>query len=51
MLTVSLHGDPRTEYPFYLGHADERGAGAGEGFNLNLALSRGTGLEGWRHTL
>jgi acetoin utilization deacetylase AcuC-like enzyme len=26
---ISLHGDPRTEYPFYLGHADETGTGAG----------------------
>ncbi|HMT64009.1 MAG TPA: histone deacetylase family protein, partial [Ottowia sp.] len=23
VLFVSIHGDPRTEYPFYLGHADE----------------------------
>lgn len=51
VLTVSLHGDPRTEYPFYLGHADERGAGAGEGFNLNLPLPRGTGFEAWRPAL
>jgi acetoin utilization deacetylase AcuC-like enzyme len=51
VLTVSLHGDPRTEYPFYLGHADERGAGAGEGFNLNLPLPRGTGFDAWRRTL
>ena len=29
VLTVSMHGDPRTEYPFYLGHADERGSAAG----------------------
>ena len=51
VLTVSLHGDPRTDYPFYLGHADERGAGAGEGFNLNLPLPRGTGFEIWRRGL
>ena len=24
VLTVSVHGDPLTEYPFFLGHADER---------------------------
>ncbi len=47
VLTVSLHGDPRTEYPFYLGHADERGAGDGAGCNLNLPLPRGTGFEAW----
>jgi acetoin utilization deacetylase AcuC-like enzyme len=51
MLTVSIHGDPATEYPFFLGHADERGAGAGEGFNLNLPLPRGTGFDTWRKTL
>lgn len=47
VLFVSIHGDPRTEYPFYLGHADETGAGEGEGFNLNLPLPAGTGAERW----
>jgi acetoin utilization deacetylase AcuC-like enzyme len=51
VLTVSLHGDPRTEYPFYLGHADERGAGGGLGFNLNLPLPRGTDFARWRAAL
>ncbi|MBL0093278.1 MAG: histone deacetylase family protein [Piscinibacter sp.] len=51
VLTVSIHGDPRTEYPFYLGHADERGAGAGEGCNLNLPLPRGTGFARWHEAL
>ena len=51
VLTVSVHGDPRTEYPFFLGHADERGAGAGAGFNLNLPLPRGTGFTRWRAAL
>jgi acetoin utilization deacetylase AcuC-like enzyme len=51
VLTVSVHGDPRTEYPFFLGHADERGAGAGEGFNLNLPLPRGSGFDAWRRAL
>lgn len=51
VLTVSIHGDPHTEYPFFLGHADEHGAGAGEGFNLNLPLPRGTDFEVWFSTL
>ena len=51
VFTVSIHGDPRTEYPFFLGHADERGAGAGAGFNLNLPLPRGTGFDRWRQAL
>lgn len=51
VFTVSIHGDPRTEYPFFLGHADERGAASGEGFNLNRPLPRGTGFEDWFATL
>jgi acetoin utilization deacetylase AcuC-like enzyme len=47
VLVVNIHGDPRSEYPFYLGHADERGAGAGEGFNLNLPLPAGTSAPAW----
>ena len=42
VLFVSIHGDPDTEYPWYLGYADERGAGAGEGYNHNHPLPRGT---------
>jgi acetoin utilization deacetylase AcuC-like enzyme len=51
VLFVSLHGDPRTEYPFYLGHADETGRGAGEGFNLNLPLPAGSAASTWFETL
>lgn len=48
---ASLHGDPRTEYPFYLGHADETGQGAGLGANLNLPLPRGTHYATWAQAL
>jgi acetoin utilization deacetylase AcuC-like enzyme len=48
---ASIHGDPRTEYPFYLGHADERGSGAGLGTNLNLPLPRGTDYATWASAL
>jgi len=48
---ASIHGDPRTEYPFYLGHADETGAGAGLGANLNLPLPRGTDYATWAAAL
>jgi acetoin utilization deacetylase AcuC-like enzyme len=41
---ASIHADPKTDYPFYWGHADERGLGAGEGATLNLPLPRGTAL-------
>lgn len=49
--TLSVHGDPLTEYPFYLGYADERGAGAGAGCNLNLPLARGTDAATWMAAL
>lgn len=38
VLTVSIHGDPDFAYPYFSGFADETGAAAGEGFNLNLPL-------------
>ena len=51
VLFASIHGDPRTEYPFYLGHADETGEGEGAGFNLNLPLPAGTGSPAWFEAL
>jgi acetoin utilization deacetylase AcuC-like enzyme len=43
VLFVSLHADPRFDYPFYWGAADERGEGPGEGANVNIPLPPGTG--------
>jgi acetoin utilization deacetylase AcuC-like enzyme len=43
VLTVSIHADPVRFYPFFWGAAHEIGKGAGEGFNLNLPLPRGSG--------
>lgn len=43
VLTVSIHADPVRFYPFFWGHAQERGAGRGTGYNLNLPLARRTG--------
>ncbi|MBX9795413.1 histone deacetylase family protein [Sphingomonas sp.] len=45
---ASIHADPVTDYPFYWGHADERGEGAGEGATLNLPLPQGTTLTAFR---
>ena len=45
VLTVSIHADPHFLYPFFWGHAQERGAGAGEGCNLNLPLPHGANDE------
>lgn len=44
---ASIHGDPQTEYPFFLGHADERGAGAGAGCNANYPLPAGASNDEW----
>lgn len=43
VLFVSIHASPVYQYPFFLGYAEERGAGAGEGYNLNLPLDPGAG--------
>ena len=42
VLFASVHGNPEGYYPWYVGHASERGGGAGEGCNLNLPLARGS---------
>ena len=51
VLFVSIHADPRADYPFYWGHADETGEGAGEGATLNLPLPRGTAAAGYGRAL
>lgn len=42
VLVVNIHADPKVEFPFFLGHADETGRGAGEGATVNLPLPFGT---------
>ena len=44
ILFVSIHADPRMDYPYFWGHADETGEGEGKGATLNLPLPRGTDL-------
>ncbi|UGX88617.1 histone deacetylase family protein [Phyllobacterium meliloti] len=39
----STHTDTSNYYPHYSGYADETGAGVGQGANLNLPLSEGSG--------
>lgn len=51
VLTVSLHADPVRFYPFFWGHADERGEGPGLGYNLNLPLPRKTADTGFLEAL
>jgi acetoin utilization deacetylase AcuC-like enzyme len=45
---ASIHADPATDYPFYWGHADERGEGEGQGATLNLPLPHGTRIDAFR---
>jgi acetoin utilization deacetylase AcuC-like enzyme len=51
VLFVSVHANPIFAYPHFLGFADERGNGAGEGFNLNLPLPRLTDWQAYSQAL
>jgi acetoin utilization deacetylase AcuC-like enzyme len=51
VLYVSIHGRPEEEYPFLLGFAEERGAGLGEGYNVNLPLPKRTSWPVYRSAL
>ena len=51
VLTLSIHADPARFYPFFWGHAHERGEGDGIGCNLNLPLDRGTGDDAYLKAL
>jgi acetoin utilization deacetylase AcuC-like enzyme len=47
VLFVSIHADPKMDYPYFWGHADETGEGEGEGGTLNLPLPRGTAIRAY----
>jgi acetoin utilization deacetylase AcuC-like enzyme len=48
VVVASVHVDPGAGwFPHFLGFADETGAGAGEGANLNLPVAPGTGDDEW----
>ena len=51
VLFVSLHGEPRDAFPHFLGYADEQGALAGEGFNINYPLPDGCTYAMWSEAL
>ncbi len=51
VLFVSLHGDPMAAFPHFLGFADETGAGAGEGCNVNYPMPPGTPYSVWGDAL
>ncbi|MDF2095017.1 histone deacetylase family protein [Aquibaculum arenosum] len=48
---TSIHGDPRQEFPYFLGYAEETGSGPGEGANANFPLRWGSGFDLWSEAL
>jgi acetoin utilization deacetylase AcuC-like enzyme len=51
VLFCSVHADPAEDYPYFVGRADETGAGTGEGFNLNCPLAAGSGWAAWSEAM
>lgn len=51
VFVASVHVDPREDYPFYQGYAEEQGDGPGWGSNFNLPLPRGTDGATWLSAL
>ncbi len=51
VLFLSLHGDPDAAFPYFLGGADETGAGAGIGYTANYPLPRGCSYDRWAGAL
>ncbi|NVK36200.1 MAG: histone deacetylase family protein [Rhodobacteraceae bacterium] len=51
VMFLSLHADPKDEYPYFLGHADELGEHAGKGYNKNWPLPLGTGWDAYSEAL
>ena len=51
VLFCSLHGDPEDAFPHFLGYADEKGAGAGIGYNRNYPMPPGTPFSQWSDAL
>lgn len=47
VLFISIHADPRVEFPWFAGHAGEVGGGEGHGWNTNLPLPHGTDIANW----
>ncbi|WP_281982472.1 histone deacetylase family protein [Thalassorhabdomicrobium marinisediminis] len=51
VLFLSIHGDPMDAFPHFLGHADETGTAAGQGFNVNFPLPPDTPYAVWKECL
>ncbi|MDO9578599.1 MAG: hypothetical protein Q7J16_12000 [Candidatus Cloacimonadales bacterium] len=51
VLTLSLHGDPGSTFPYFSGFKKERGTGIGKGFNINFPLPENVTPEIYIETL
>ena len=51
VLFLSIHGEPENAFPYFLGYANEEGAGAGLGYNQNYPLPPKTDFNLWREAL
>ena len=51
VMFISLHGDPKDAFPYFLGYKDETGSGNGEGFNINYPMGPGTNFKTWGSAL
>ncbi|MEO9901559.1 MAG: histone deacetylase family protein, partial [Nisaea sp.] len=51
VLFLSLHADPKVEYPYFLGHEDETGENAGKGYTRNWPMPLGTTWQAYEKAL
>ncbi|MBN3034339.1 MAG: histone deacetylase family protein [Bacteroidales bacterium] len=51
VLTISIHGHPSFAYPYFSGFREEKGEGAGYGYNVNFPLPEQTRPEEYRKVL
>jgi acetoin utilization deacetylase AcuC-like enzyme len=51
VVTISIHGHPSFAYPYFSGFADEKGEGAGKGYNINVPLPENVNGERYLKTL
>lgn len=51
VMFASVHAEPTENYPFFVGFADERGAAAGEGANVNVPLPSNPGIDEYLRSL
>jgi acetoin utilization deacetylase AcuC-like enzyme len=51
VLTISLHGDPERQYPYFTGRSDERGGASADASNVNFPLPAGIDGAAYLETL